>query len=102
MSTAFSIGGFPWPGLSKIVEEIGELLQVAGKLIATGGSIAHWDGTDLRARLLEELADVLAACQFFIEANELDADALRARTAVKLARFRRWHELGGAYMPDKP
>lgn len=29
----FSIGGTLWPGLSKLIEECGEVLQVGGKLI---------------------------------------------------------------------
>jgi hypothetical protein len=44
----YSIGSTVWPGLSKLVEEMGEVGQVVGKLIATGGDPAHRDGTDLR------------------------------------------------------
>ena len=33
----FAIGGEVWPGLGKLVEEMGELGTVLGKLIATRG-----------------------------------------------------------------
>jgi hypothetical protein len=34
-----------------------EVLQVAGKLIAIHGEEAHWDGSNLRQRLQEEMGD---------------------------------------------
>jgi len=33
----FSIGSAVWPGVSKVIEEMGELQQVLGKLIAVAG-----------------------------------------------------------------
>jgi hypothetical protein len=33
----FAIGSDAWPGTSKLLEEQGELVQVLGKLMATGG-----------------------------------------------------------------
>jgi hypothetical protein len=87
----FAIGSPAWPGLSKITEESGEVLQVIGKLLGTGGQTAHWDGTDLLVRLIEEVGDVLAACDFVVSANALNADAIGARRAQKLALFWQWH-----------
>lgn len=91
----FAIGSPFWPGLSKLTEESGEVCQVIGKLVGTGGETAHWDGSDLRVRLIEEAGDVLAACDFVIEKNGLDASgAAAARRAFKLALFRKWHAEG--------
>jgi NTP pyrophosphatase (non-canonical NTP hydrolase) len=87
----FSIGGKLWPGISKLIEEAGEVQQVCGKLIGSRGEVKHWDGSDLRDRLVEEVADVLAACQFVMEANDLDIDAMQERTEAKLALFWKWH-----------
>lgn len=87
----FCIGSALWPGLSKLVEEAGEVQQVAGKLIATGGKAEHWDGTNLHERLAEELADLMAACGFVARANGLDTDAFFARAEEKLALFHQWH-----------
>ena len=91
----FAIGSRVWPGLSKLAEEAGEVVQVIGKLIATGGSPEHWDGLgDLRTRLENEIADLTAACIFVAKANGLDEQRIKERGGVKLARFSRWHELG--------
>lgn len=91
MSTAYQIGGDVWPGLGKVIEESGELMQVAGKLIANSGEPNHWDGTDLHYRLVEEMGDVLAAIDFLIEANGIDDAAVRERAANKLTLFWSWH-----------
>lgn len=87
----YSIGGTPYPGLSKLIEEAGEVIQVAGKLIATGGASEHWDGSDLRARLQEEIADVMAACRFVIDWNGLDHEAIEDRMDDKQRLFDKWH-----------
>lgn len=88
----FAIGSPEWPGLSKLAEEAGEVLQVVGKLMGTGGKTNHWDGTNLADRLSEELADLMAACDFVItETSGLDAEAIRLRRERKLATFREWH-----------
>lgn len=50
----FAIGDAVLPGVSKVVEEAGELLQVVGKLMAVHGSPEGWDGTDLRERFVLE------------------------------------------------
>lgn len=88
---SFSIGTNVWPGTSKLIEEMGEVMQVLGKLIATHGATDHWDGTDLRDRLHEELSDLIAATSFFVDANGLDLKRLDARVAEKVALFEQWH-----------
>lgn len=88
----FGIGSPSWPGLAKVAEECGELLQVIGKIIAYPDRVDHPDGTaDLRARLIEEMADVSATIQFAMEANYLSASDWLTRSEYKLERFRYWH-----------
>jgi hypothetical protein len=89
----FSIGSKVWPGASKLLEEMGELQQAIGKLIATAGETAHWDGSDLRARLIEEMADVRAALEFFQAQNFTadDDDRIAARIERKGRLFSDWH-----------
>lgn len=95
MSGSFSIGSHVWPGLSKLVEELGELSQVSGKLIGTGGIVEHWDGSNLRVRFEEEMADVIAAVLFFATQNGFDLNRIKARAAKKLAQYRVWHKEQG-------
>lgn len=93
----FAIGSTVWPGLAKLTEECGELLQVAGKLMAFPDG-AHPDGAgDLVERLLSELADVGAVVEYVVKANHLDHDRFFARMRKKVARFVEWHakERGG-------
>jgi NTP pyrophosphatase (non-canonical NTP hydrolase) len=87
----FAIGDEEWPGLSKLAEECGEVIQVIGKLMGTRGKTDHWDGMDLRKRLIEELADLIAAICFAVDQNRLDEQALKERIEKKLETFERWH-----------
>lgn len=102
----FSIGGDLWCGLSKLIEEAGELndllpellllrslgrvQQVAGKIIGNEGKDNHWDGSNLRQRLIEEFGDLGAALRFVAERNGLDNAALQQRLDHKLALFHQW------------
>lgn len=90
----YSIGSDHWTGLSKLIEEAGEVLQVAGKILGTGGEAEHWDGTNLRSRLEEELADLTAAITFVARHNDLDEASMQKRADAKLARFAEWHKAG--------
>jgi NTP pyrophosphatase (non-canonical NTP hydrolase) len=87
---ALSIGQPIWPGLAKLLEETGELQQVIGKLAAYPDG-AHPDGTNLTERLHDELADVMAACDFVVMVNPLDRERIETRRARKRARFLGWH-----------
>lgn len=92
MSTPpYSIGSDVFNGLSKLVEEAGEVLQVVGKLMGTGGTRAHWDGTDLYLRIQEEVADLMAAAEFFASKN-LDLPAVEERKRKKLDLFHQWDQ----------
>ena len=99
MKGIFAIGADRWPGLSKLVEECGEVVQVVGKLIGTAGATAHWDGSNLKDRLLEEMADVTAAVRFVLEKNGMNVDAFERRVEFKLLRFNHWHT-GEEISPD--
>lgn len=89
----YAIGSNNWPGLAKLAEECGELVQVIGKLIAMGGAenYDHWDGTHLRERLTEEMGDVRAAMIFVCETNDIPKENVHARADRKLVLFRQWH-----------
>lgn len=93
--TLFSFGSDVFPGLAKLLEEMGELGQVCGKLMGTGGQVEHWDGTNLRDRLEEELGDLEAAILFFGLANpDIDLMKVMARSQKKLELFKAWHAEG--------
>lgn len=91
----FSLGQNVWPGIAKLSEESGEVIQVIGKLIATGGRTDHWSGLDLQRALIEEMGDVRAALHFVAIHNDLDQDAIRQRMVDKLALFEEWHAASG-------
>ncbi len=96
----FQLGSRIWPGLSKVVEESGEVGQVAGKLMATGGDPKHWDGTDLTVRIGEEVADLSAACRVFFQLNDFaGAPWVLEREIAKYGLFMEWHRKG---LQDKP
>ena len=120
MTDSYGIGSDTMPGLAKTVEEVGELLQLLGKVLARGGNMDHrWvcvrcggkETTDpedrceeckgrgflgsgpLHDRMHEELGDTLAAIQFFIDLNEdIDAQRVDARREAKHATYHRWHQ----------
>lgn len=91
---SFSIGSDVWPGLSKAIEEAGEFLQVAGKVIATHGASDHWDGSDLRERFKEEAADLLAALRFVLgeSFSPVERVAVEKRAEVKERLFCEWQD----------
>lgn len=88
----YSIGSEKWNGLSKLIEECGEVVQVGGKIIATGGNFEHWDGTNLRQRIVEEMGDVHAAIRFLIEQNDINISEIVTRSDAKLKLFRKWNK----------
>lgn len=88
----YSIGSNKWSGASKLIEEMGEVQQVLGKLIGSNGDINHFDGTNLKDRLELELGDLSAALLFFIEENKLNDHLIEKRCTDKLALFSKWRE----------
>lgn len=99
----YGIGSETWPGLAKLLEECGEVIQVLSKLLAKGNLDHVWtevDGTprgwgDLTDPLHEELGDLRAAMNFFIASNEeVDVDRVFERADEKFVTFQRWHKEG--------
>lgn len=99
----FSIGAEQWPGLAKLTEECGELLQVLGKIVGSGGGGEYADGTvyDVQSRLIEEMGDVTAAMRFFAEHNDLNLLAIRNRSTSKYHVFSRWRREEGRAVSGK-
>lgn len=79
-----------WQGIFKIQEETGELNQELGKLaVFPHGN--HPDGNgDLVRRVTDEIADTLAAIEYFIEQNGLDNARISKRKMEKLDKFNKW------------
>jgi hypothetical protein len=90
----YSIGSDHWPGAAKAIEEMGELLQSLGKLIALGDAGEHWDGTNLRDKLEEEIGDVKAALYWFEKMNKLSKIKTEARSTIKQHTYDGWHKDG--------
>lgn len=77
-------------GLAKLTEELGELQQVVGKLLAYPAG-EHPDGKGpLHERLVDEIADVHAALVFAQEKLELPVSKIRERAEKKLHLFHFW------------
>ena len=88
----FTIGCKDWPGISKVVEEAGELGQVCGRLIQMKGEREHFSGADLVHDLEDEIADTMAAIHYLMDHNpSLDHDRIAERQATKYQRFNDWH-----------
>lgn len=79
-----------WKGIYKLQEEIGEVGQVLGKLGAFPYG-KHPDGAgDLKHRLEDELADMVAAAEYVIGENLLDDKRIQERMTKKLEQFKAW------------
>jgi NTP pyrophosphatase (non-canonical NTP hydrolase) len=91
----FGMGSDIWPGLGKLIEECGEVVQIAGKLIETGGSVVHWEGPPLDDRLADELGDLLAAIYFVIDhCLQHKIDHIDKRRMAKYNQFVEWRKEG--------
>ncbi len=81
-------------GLAKLIEECGELQQIAGKKLAYFHTDEHPDGgRSLRLRLQDELADADAAIHFVAKTMELDEEYIKARVKRKYDLFVKWHAM---------
>lgn len=79
-------------GLTKLMEECGEVIQVAAKLIAYPSGVHPDGGKDLYLRLEEELADLAASSYFVNEKLVLNSTTIHERAKKKLEMFRKWDE----------
>ena len=87
----------PHNGLVKLVEECGELVQIASKKISYHDTDAHPDGKgSMRMRLENEIADVTASVAFVVEKLGLSLDRIETMADHKLRRFEAWDEEGKA------
>lgn len=79
-------------GLVKLVEECGELTQVAAKRIAypTGKHPDEYREKPLNRRITDEMGDVMAAIRFTAGKLGLDWSKIMRRSAEKHARFQEW------------
>lgn len=79
-------------GLAKLLEELGELSQVAAKKLAYFDTDEHPDGeAPLSIRLENEMADVMASIEFVRETLGLSSVRINSRAAIKLRQYWQWH-----------
>jgi NTP pyrophosphatase (non-canonical NTP hydrolase) len=86
--------------LGKLIEELGELSNVAGRCVIQG--IDEVDpGTQKvnRQRLSDEIADVLAQCVCAIKDFGLNGSEIDERAAKKIDQMHEWE---AHYDPDEP
>lgn len=79
-------------GLTKLIEECGELIQVVAKKIAYMNTDHHPDGTSMKLRLEDEIGDVLAAIDFSSQKLDLNLNSIYARHRLKYSIFRGWDQ----------
>jgi NTP pyrophosphatase (non-canonical NTP hydrolase) len=78
-------------GLAKLIEECGELQQVAGKKLAFYSTDKHPDGgPPLSTRMEDEMADVMAAIVLVTHLHKLDPARMHSRCMEKVAVFMAW------------
>lgn len=78
-------------GLGKLVEECGELSQIAAKKMQYMDTDEHPDGKgSMKNRMEEEIADVLAACAFAIQKFDLEEEKIEERAMNKFFLFSSW------------
>jgi hypothetical protein len=87
----YSIGSSHWPGLSKLIEEAAEVLQVCGKIQGCNGEKIHWDGSDLPDRLADELGQLKASIEFVVEKCNLDRVRVEESRDTKMRLYEEWH-----------
>lgn len=88
----FGLISLEWPGVGKLLEESSEVSQILSKIIGSGGSTisAHNGNVDLHSKLIEELGDLFAALDFFIEANGLPEEEIKKRAQYKKQLYWAW------------
>jgi NTP pyrophosphatase (non-canonical NTP hydrolase) len=75
-------------GLTKLMEEAGEVIQVAAKLSA----YPEETHPELIKRLQNELADLQACINFVVGRWGLDSEHINKRTSKKLKAFTIWNK----------
>ena len=77
-------------GLTKLMEECGELTQIAAKKAAYIDTDIHPDGKSMSRRMEDEIADVMAASIFVTKKFGLNREYIYARAEQKMATFEEW------------
>lgn len=77
-------------GLTKLVEECAELSQIAAKKMAYLDVDIHPDGNNMKDKLEEEIADVLAAISFVTNKFDLNSDFIETRKKIKISKYEKW------------
>ncbi len=79
-------------GLAKLLEELGQLSQVAAQKLAYFHTDEHPDGAgSLKKRMEDEMGDVMGAIDFVTLTMGLNIHAIAHRACEKLNTFQRWH-----------
>jgi hypothetical protein len=86
-----------WPGLFKVMEEMNELGVELSKLaMVDGDPKAYWTGRDLTGNIEDELGDLTAIIDFFIDENAkvglLNKKKIEARKKKKTKRYHDWYD----------
>lgn len=92
VNPGYTMHNVTWPGLSKVIEESGEVLQICGKIMAIRGGDTYYNGEDLRVELENEVSDLLASLTYLIRENDLDKARINRRVQMKLAKYQNWKE----------
>lgn len=78
--------------MGKLVEELGECSQAAGRCIIQGMDEHEPDSKEInRVWLTKEISDVLANAYLVIAHFDLDRDFINKRMEFKMERLRLWH-----------
>lgn len=78
-------------GLTKVIEECSELIQICAKKSAFMDEDFHPDGQFMRGEIEREIADVLASIEFVAETWNLNREVINARMRMKLRRYNDWN-----------
>lgn len=89
------MSGMQQNGLAKLVEECGEVLQIAGKMIQYPELqmdlyTTHPDGSHLRTKLERELADLEASIDYVMMTLKLNRGEMYKRSRQKLMLYQQW------------
>lgn len=79
-------------GLTKIMEECSELIQICAKKVAFMQDEYHPDGQFMRGEIEKEMADVLASIEFVINKWNLNRELIDYRMNQKLSLYNIWDE----------
>jgi hypothetical protein len=79
-----------WFGSNKVAEEAGELVQELMKLQSFPDGKHPARKRSLVLSTEDELADIIAAADYFIDRNRLDRKRIEKRRKTKYRKFERW------------